>query len=64
MDYGTFRGIYTLVLLIFILGIFYWAYSRRSKKGFDEAANSIFEDDKPDTVKREKSSSTQELDNE
>jgi len=64
MDYGTFRGIYTLVLLIFILGIFYWAYSRRSKKNFDEAANSIFEDDERNAVKREKSSSTQELDNE
>lgn len=64
MDYGTFRGIYTLVLLIFILGIFYWAYSRRSKKNFDEAASSIFDDESPKTVKREKSSSTQELDNE
>jgi cytochrome c oxidase cbb3-type subunit 4 len=45
MDYGTFRGIFTLVLLVLFIVIVLWAYSKRSKKNFDEAANAIFEDE-------------------
>jgi cytochrome c oxidase cbb3-type subunit 4 len=45
MDYGTFRGIFTLVLLVLFIVIVVWAYSKRSKSRFDEAANTIFEDD-------------------
>lgn len=45
MDYGTFRGIFTLVLLVLFIAIAWWAYSKRSKKNFDEAANAIFEDE-------------------
>jgi cytochrome c oxidase cbb3-type subunit 4 len=45
MDYGTFRGIFTLVLLVLFIAIVLWAYSKRSKKSFDEAANAIFEDE-------------------
>ncbi len=45
MDYGTFRGIFTLVLLVLFIVIALWAYSKRRQKRFDEAANVIFEDD-------------------
>ena len=45
MDYGTFRGIFTLVLLVLFIAIVLWAYSKRSKKIFDSAANAIFEDE-------------------
>ncbi len=45
MDYGTFRGIFTLVLLVLFIAIVVWAYSKRSKKKFDSAANAIFEDE-------------------
>jgi cytochrome c oxidase cbb3-type subunit 4 len=45
MDYGTFRGIFTLVLLVLFIVIVVWAYSKRTKSRFDEAANTIFEDD-------------------
>lgn len=45
MDYGTFRGIFTLVLLVLFIAIVFWAYSKRSKKNFDKAANAIFEDE-------------------
>jgi cytochrome c oxidase cbb3-type subunit 4 len=45
MDYGTFRGIFTLVLLVLFIAIVLWAYSKRSQKKFDDAANAIFEDE-------------------
>lgn len=45
MDMGTFRGLLTLVLLMAFLGITWWAYSKRRKKEFDEAANLPFADD-------------------
>ena len=48
MDFGTFSGLYTAFLLVLFVGIIYWAYHKKSKARFDEAANSIFEeDDKP-----------------
>ena len=31
MDYGTFRGLYTLLLMIIMIGIIVWAYSKRRK---------------------------------
>lgn len=42
MDYGTFQGILTIIVMITFVGIFYWAYSARSKSKFDEAANAVF----------------------
>ena len=45
MDTGTFRGILTLVLIVAFLGITWWAYSRRRKPDFDEAANLPFAED-------------------
>ncbi|SHG87217.1 cbb3-type cytochrome oxidase subunit 3 [Ferrimonas marina] len=45
MDYGTFHGIYTIVLMVCMFGIIGWAYSKRRKKSFDEAANLVFADD-------------------
>lgn len=44
MDYGTFRGIVTVGMLLLFIGIFAWAYSSKRKKGFDSAANSIFDE--------------------
>lgn len=45
MDTGTFRGIITLLLIVAFAGITWWAYSRRRKPDFDEAANLPFADD-------------------
>ncbi|WP_394131687.1 cbb3-type cytochrome oxidase subunit 3 [Shewanella maritima] len=42
MDYGTFQGILTIIVMVTFIGIFYWAYSSRSKAKFDEAANLVF----------------------
>ncbi|MGM0428950.1 MAG: cbb3-type cytochrome oxidase subunit 3 [Pseudomonadota bacterium] len=60
MDYGTWRGVFSLIILAIFIAIVVWAFSRRTKKQFDEAANSIFEDessvdksDKPESKKDE-----------
>jgi cytochrome c oxidase cbb3-type subunit 4 len=45
MDSGTFQGIITGVLILAFLGITAWAYSKRRKPDFDEAANLPFADD-------------------
>lgn len=45
MDYGTFRGIVTVGMLILFIGIYTWAFSSRRKKSFDEAANLVFADE-------------------
>ncbi|WP_016916187.1 CcoQ/FixQ family Cbb3-type cytochrome c oxidase assembly chaperone [Vreelandella stevensii] len=48
MDTGTFRGLITFILIVAFVGIFFWAYSRRRKPDFDEAANLPFADDEND----------------
>ncbi|MBU2918741.1 cbb3-type cytochrome c oxidase subunit 3 [Psychrosphaera sp. F3M07] len=45
MDYGTYRGVYTLILMVLFLVIVYWAYNKKSKSKFDDIAQSIFEED-------------------
>ncbi|WP_111979671.1 cbb3-type cytochrome oxidase subunit 3 [Algibacillus agarilyticus] len=45
MDYGTYRGVYTIIMMLVFGGIIWWAYSKTSKSKFDDAANSIFEED-------------------
>lgn len=54
MDYGTWRGVFSLVILAIFIAIVFWAFSRRSKKQFDEAANSIFEDEASSTTNSDK----------
>jgi len=45
MDINVFRGLMSGVLLFAFLGIVFWAYSKKQKKPFDEAANLPFADD-------------------
>jgi cytochrome c oxidase cbb3-type subunit 4 len=42
MDINDLRSIVTVAGLLCFLGIVAWAYSKGSKKGFDEAANLPF----------------------
>ncbi|MER2493032.1 cbb3-type cytochrome oxidase subunit 3 [Catenovulum sediminis] len=54
MDYGTYRGIYTIIMMVVFAAIIWWAYSKHSKKRFDDAANSILDDkDLKDSRKKE-----------
>lgn len=45
MDYGTFQGILTIIVMLTFVGIVAWAYSSRRQKSFDEAANLVFSDE-------------------
>ena len=48
MDINTVRGITTALALIAFIGVVIWAWSRRRKKDFDEAANLPSADDEID----------------
>lgn len=58
MDINDFRAWHTVVLLVLFLGIVWWAYSKKRKKSFDEAANLPFadEDREKATLKKENES--------
>lgn len=45
MDMGTLRGLITGFLLMSFLGLVAWAWSKRRKADFDEAAHLPFADD-------------------
>ena len=55
MDINDIRAWHTVVLLISFIGIVIWAYSKRRKTDFDEAANLPFADEKRHqaTIKKE-----------
>jgi len=55
MDINDFRSLQTVLAFIAFIGIVIWAYSKRRKKSFDDAANLPFADDDQhkSTVKRE-----------
>lgn len=57
MDTGTVRGIITGVLMVAFIGIVAWAYSRRRKPDFDEAANLPFADEDDGPSKRDQEAS-------
>ena len=45
MDINDLRSIVTVAGLLCFLAIVAWAYGKSSKKGFEEAANLLFQDD-------------------
>ncbi len=55
MDLNDLRAWHTVVLMAAFIGIVIWAYSKRRKKSFDEAANLPFADEKQheETIKKE-----------
>lgn len=56
MDINTWRGIATVLAFAAFIGVCWWTFSARRKKGFDEAANLPFADDAHDenSLKHEK----------
>ncbi|MBD3671558.1 MAG: cbb3-type cytochrome c oxidase subunit 3 [Gammaproteobacteria bacterium] len=54
MDIHDVQGIFTGVLMIVFLGIVWWAYSKKTQKRFNEAANLPFADEANDRQTREK----------
>jgi cytochrome c oxidase cbb3-type subunit 4 len=45
MDNGTVNGVVIILLIIAFVGLTLWAYSKRRKPDFDEAANLPFADE-------------------
>jgi cytochrome c oxidase cbb3-type subunit 4 len=45
MDINDLRGLSTAFLMVAFIGLCVWAYSRKRKKSFDEAANLPFADE-------------------
>jgi len=45
MDINDLRGLSTLFLMIAFIGLCFWAYSKKRKTTFDEAANIPFADE-------------------
>ncbi len=45
MDWGTAMGVITAVLLAAFLGVVVWAYSKKRRRAFDEAARLPLLDD-------------------
>jgi cytochrome c oxidase cbb3-type subunit 4 len=45
MDAGTWRGIFTVVMLLLFIGIWAWAWSGRRRQAFDDAARLPLEAD-------------------
>jgi cytochrome c oxidase cbb3-type subunit 4 len=45
MDIDTWRGIWTLVVMITFVAICYWAWSSRRRKDFDAAAQLPLQED-------------------
>ncbi|CAH0525986.1 cbb3-type cytochrome oxidase subunit 3 [Vibrio hippocampi] len=53
MDIGTIHSIWTIVLFVSFIGVVWWAYGKRRKARFEEAANLVFADE-PESPKNEK----------
>jgi cytochrome c oxidase cbb3-type subunit 4 len=45
MDINDLRSVFTVVSLLTFVGIVVWAWSKRNKASFDEAAQLPFKDD-------------------
>ncbi|MAC48443.1 CcoQ/FixQ family Cbb3-type cytochrome c oxidase assembly chaperone [Oceanospirillum beijerinckii] len=45
MDINTYRGILTILVMVGFISLIFWAYSKRRKNDFDEAANLPFADE-------------------
>lgn len=54
MDYGTLRGVFTVLIFVLFIIIVLWAYNKKRKSSFDEAANSIFDDSENKKVNKSK----------
>lgn len=47
MTITMFHSLWTVAVLVIFIGIIIWAFSKRRKADFDEAAHLPLEDDKP-----------------
>jgi len=48
MHYAFVQSIWTVVALVFFIGVVIWAYGSRRKSEFEEASRMACDDDRPD----------------
>lgn len=56
MDINDLRGIGTALVLVAFIGLCFWAYSKKRKKTFDEAAQLPFADEGQDQDRKQENS--------
>jgi len=56
MEYSTIHSIFTVILFVGFIGLLIWAYSKKRKPDFDDAANLVFDDEKKPQQKSAKES--------
>ncbi|MBL8528975.1 MAG: cbb3-type cytochrome c oxidase subunit 3 [Burkholderiales bacterium] len=47
MEFNDIRSAMTVIMFVLFLAIVFWAYSRKRKRDFDEAARLPFEEEEP-----------------
>lgn len=57
MDINDLRGISTAMMLFAFIGVCFWAYSKKRKTAFEEAANLPFADEALDEKAQQKDTS-------
>ncbi|MFT7400409.1 MAG: cytochrome c oxidase cbb3-type subunit 4 [Rheinheimera aquimaris] len=45
MEYATLHSIFTVILFVGFVAFVIWAYSKKRKSDFDQAANLVFDDE-------------------
>ncbi|MDX5408480.1 MAG: cbb3-type cytochrome c oxidase subunit 3 [Chromatiaceae bacterium] len=45
MEYSTIHSIFTVILFVAFVAFVIWAYSKKRKADFDQAANLVFDDE-------------------
>lgn len=57
MDQGIIGSIFTVIVFVAFAGIVWWAFSKRNKDRFDEAANLVFADEDKQESQKDKQES-------
>ena len=47
MDAGTWRGVFTALMLLLFVAICFWTFSKRRNRDFDEASRLPLDEDDP-----------------
>lgn len=51
MNFGLLQGIWTIMVMVFFLGVVVWAWGKKRKKEFDDAAMIPFREDNDENIK-------------
>lgn len=61
MNQGVIGSIFTVIVFVSFIGIVLWAFSKRNKDSFDEAANLVFADEDSDKNTKNKKQESENL---